>query len=578
MQTHGHTISLRHGRPEILAGSGLNQKPLWRNLVYSFPKRTLGVKVGGLAALLLLGLLAVGAYSVWQIRSIGDELDDLVRNDLAISSSLRVVERNTSARRNSLNEMALLGAQDRFDDVRSHSQAVADNSSEISRNLLLIRDTLSADAGSTNDESSKRFREFVRFLSQAEVIEAEISTLALQYGEAVIKGDTLLTAPALLRLLNRSDALDQTILLMDNELQRLIPESAASAQDRQRTATTATIIVAIVALILGGLSSAVLVRRLTFSIQSVASRAREIERTIDTEDFSHREVPIESTDEVGDLAIAVNEMSLNIANNLEVRRQYEDELTAARDQAVQANRAKSDFLANMSHELRTPLNAIIGYSEMLQEEAEDLDQDSMVPDLQRINVAGHHLLTLINDVLDLSKIEAGRMEVFVEEFDLGAMSKEVLSVIQPLVAKNGNRLEQEILPGPGMMHADATKVRQALFNLLSNAAKFTIDGLVRLEARAIERKGTAWVELTVRDSGIGMTDQQLEKIFTEFTQADASISSRFGGTGLGLTITERNCRLMGGEIVVESGQGEGSSFSIRLPRDVRPFVHPDLMA
>ena len=230
-----------------------------------------------------------------------------------------------------------------------------------------------------------------------------------------------------------------------------------------------------------------------------------------------------------------------------------------------AGQHKSQFLANMSHELRTPLNAIIGYSEMLQEEAEDLDADAFLPDLQRINAAGKHLLGLINDILDLSKIEAGRMDLFVETFSIAAMIDDVEAVARPLVDKNGNALVVLRPEGIGSMHADQTKVRQTLFNLLSNAAKFTERGTITLSAAREAGGDGDWLTLAVTDTGIGMTEEQLSRLFEAFSQAEASTKSQYGGTGLGLAISRHFCRLMGGDLTVESKYGRGSTFTVRLP-------------
>jgi signal transduction histidine kinase/CheY-like chemotaxis protein len=230
-----------------------------------------------------------------------------------------------------------------------------------------------------------------------------------------------------------------------------------------------------------------------------------------------------------------------------------------------ASRHKSEFLANMSHELRTPLNAIIGYSEMLQEEAHELEQDSFVADLQKINGAGKHLLELINGVLDLSKVEAGKMELYLETFSVRAMVDDVVPLIQPLAEKNGNRLDIHITQNVGAMRSDLTKVRQSLFNLLSNACKFTEQGTVALTvARETAPAGDSLV-FTVRDTGIGMTSEQMGRLFQEFSQADADTSRKYGGTGLGLALSRRLCRMMGGDIEAASEPGRGSTFTITLP-------------
>jgi len=252
------------------------------------------------------------------------------------------------------------------------------------------------------------------------------------------------------------------------------------------------------------------------------------------------------------------------------------ELQLARQAAEAANSAKSQFLASMSHELRTPLNAIIGYSEMLQEEAEDGGQAAFVPDLQKIRAAGRHLLALINDILDLSKIEAGKLELFLEPFDVRQVIGEVATTVAPLVEKNGNRLEIRCAADVGPMHSDLTRTRQVLLNLLSNACKFTERGTIGLAAaRERAADGGDWVVLRVSDSGIGMTPEQMAKLFEAFSQADASTSRHYGGTGLGLAITRRFCRMMGGDVTVESTPGRGSTFTVRLPArlaEPRPAV------
>ncbi len=235
-----------------------------------------------------------------------------------------------------------------------------------------------------------------------------------------------------------------------------------------------------------------------------------------------------------------------------------------RTAAMEANQAKSRFLANMSHELRTPLNAIIGYSEMLQEEAGENSRATLLPDLGRIRTAGHHLLDLINSILDLSKIEAGKMELYFETFSIRELVEQIESLTKPLAEQNANELLIDCPAGIGAMYADRTKVRQALFNLLSNAAKFTDKGKVSLQVR---RNPQTPEEITfiVKDTGVGMTPEQLNRLFQPFTQADASITRRFGGTGLGLAITQRFCELMNGKLSVQSTAGLGSEFTMVLP-------------
>jgi CheY-like chemotaxis protein/nitrogen-specific signal transduction histidine kinase len=252
------------------------------------------------------------------------------------------------------------------------------------------------------------------------------------------------------------------------------------------------------------------------------------------------------------------------------RRRAEEQVAKAKEAAETANKTKSLFLANMSHELRTPLNAILGYSEMLQEEAADRQlEDEFGSDLKKINAAGKHLLALINDILDLSKIEAGKMELFLENFEVSELINEIASTIRPLVEKNANTLHIECAPDLGLMQADQIKVRQGLFNLLSNAVKFTHEGDVTLNASRERMNGSDWIVFRVTDTGIGLSAEQIVKLFQDFTQADASTTRKFGGTGLGLALTRRFCQMMGGDVTVHSVPNEGSVFTIKLPAAVQ---------
>ena len=243
-------------------------------------------------------------------------------------------------------------------------------------------------------------------------------------------------------------------------------------------------------------------------------------------------------------------------------KQHEADLAAARDAADEANRTKSSFLANMSHELRTPLNAIIGYSEILQEDAAEKGDTEPIDDLQKIESAGRHLLGLINNILDLSKIEAGKMDVFIEAVDIQALLEEVLSIVKPLADKNENVIKVICPADIGSFRSDQTKVKQCLLNLLSNANKFTSKGTLTL---TVAREGGSRVCFRVSDTGVGMTKEQLGRLFQAFSQSDASTTKRFGGTGLGLAITKHFCTMLGGDVTVESTPGTGSTFTIRLP-------------
>lgn len=297
-----------------------------------------------------------------------------------------------------------------------------------------------------------------------------------------------------------------------------------------------------------------------------------------TESIVHEQVEII----LNSMGVAIR--SIGTVQDITERHRAE-EFRLAKEAAEEANRAKSAFLANMSHELRTPLNAILGYSEMLKEEAEDLGEEEFVGDLEKINSAGKQLLGLISDILDLSKIEAGRMNMYVEIFEISTLIWEVATTIQPIVDKNANTLTVQCPENIGSMQTDLAKVRQSLLNLLSNAAKFTEQGSITLTVSRLAFQGQEsprsqqagksppvgnmsdrdWICFTVADTGIGMTPSQMARVFQPFTQADNSTTRHYGGTGLGLTISQKFCQMMGGEITVESELGKGSEFCIRLP-------------
>ena len=265
-----------------------------------------------------------------------------------------------------------------------------------------------------------------------------------------------------------------------------------------------------------------------------------------------------------ELKMRTGELETEIAH----RKQTQEELLGAKRTAEDASRAKSAFLANMSHELRTPLNAIIGYSEMIEEEIQDTGQFQNVQDVKKIRSAGKHLLALINDVLDLSKIEAGKMGLHLESFDVAQMIEEMVSTFQPTVAKNSNQLDVDVAEDAGTMVADVTKVRQILFNLVSNACKFTNQGTISLHVDRTELSGRQWIRFRVADTGIGISAEQQQNLFKEFAQADVSIARKYGGTGLGLAISHRFAQLMEGGISVESEPGKGSVFTVCLPAKV----------
>src|SRR5579862_6484264 len=334
-------------------------------------------------------------------------------------------------------------------------------------------------------------------------------------------------------------------LLVSSQLQRLISRPILHLENAMRMVST----------------------NKNYEVRATRFYSDEIGRLIDgfntmLSEIQHRDTALQRAND--ELKTRTRELEGEIIH----RKQTQEELLKAKHAAEDASRAKSAFLANMSHELRTPLNAIIGYSEMLEEETRDSGKVENQQDLRKIQSAGKHLLSLINDVLDLSKIEAGKMGLHLETFDVPQVIEEMVTTLQPAAAKNANTIHVHLTDNVNTMRADITKVRQILFNLLSNACKFTDHGTVTVDVDQIRAEGREWIQFRVSDTGIGISVEQKQNLFREFAQADASIARKYGGTGLGLAITHRFIQLMKGHIHVESEPGRGSIFTVRLPVQV----------
>jgi len=384
----------------------------------------------------------------------------------------------------------------------------------------------------------------------------------------------------------RADPLTRHLLLdLEPQLQQEVNQLAARARDDDQRIASWTRSINLAMFVFSGLLAAVVAYLVSNGLSEGLEALRVGAGRIGEGDLEHK-IPVRTRDELGLLAMSFNAMTDKLRSatarltetNAQLGRRNEEveqqriELALAMQraedaqaQAEEANRAKSRFLANMSHELRTPMNAIIGYTDLLLDEDPHMTIEEARPDLNKMAAAERHLLALINDVLDLSKIEAGKMTIFMETFDGPELVREVAATASPLAAQNGNTLNVRIGDGFGMIRADQTKVRQVLLNLLSNACKFTQHGTVTLDADVNRLDKLDWIVFRVRDTGIGMTPDQMAHLFEHFRQADASTTRKYGGTGLGLAISRTFCRMMGGDIAVVTEPGKGTTFRVELP-------------
>ncbi|MBW4592647.1 MAG: HAMP domain-containing histidine kinase [Brasilonema angustatum HA4187-MV1] len=362
----------------------------------------------------------------------------------------------------------------------------------------------------------------------------------------------------------------KTAMRLDEIRKRLTDNLQIAQQREQKFTTDLTIakkverLIAVMSMLVSVAIAAIVAWRTSRAIAEPVILVTQVAEQVAKKSNFDLRAPISTEDEIGSLAKSLNRLIEGVSERTK-------QLQQAKELAEGANKAKGQFLANVSHELRTPLNAIIGLSQLLRDDAVDFGMsEEFIDDLESINTAGRHLLILINDLLDLSKIEDGKMSFYPETFELAPLINNVVLTVKPLVEKNGNFLEVNFDGELGIMYTDQTKLRQVLYNLLSNAAKFTTNGRVRFiinkEILDVQRSHTpAMITFTVEDTGIGMSDHQQQQLFQRFTQGDASTTRKYGGTGLGLAISRHFCQMMGGEIFVTSQPGVGSIFTVRLP-------------
>jgi signal transduction histidine kinase/DNA-binding response OmpR family regulator len=465
-------------------------------------------------------LIALGAIGLYELSAVNQRTEELIKSERKIAA-YRQVQHDTTSQLYSISSALLVSDERTLDSaLRQLNQFGYD----LERLQFVAKDEIKL--------LGKVRQEYDRFIAVVtRVVELIRSGHVAEAREAQLKEARPLA--------NRLERLTNELV---NKAEADVVagiEASGEAYHSSQTIVAAFVLGAIVlALILGRTISLSLIG----PIREINTRLHEIA----SGDFTQR-VKIGNRDELGALAANVNRTSEQLGN---LYRQLE-----------MASEHKSAFLASMSHELRTPLNAIIGYSEMLYENAQEEGQDEFLPDLAKIRDAGRHLLGLINDILDLSKIEAGKMDLYLEDVDLASLIEEVRSIVEPLAAANANQLEIACAPAFGTLYTDRTKLKQSLLNLLSNAGKFTHEGRIRLEVRPADGE----ISFIVRDTGIGMTEEQLGRLFQAFSQADVSTTRQYGGTGLGLAITKHFCEMLGGKIAVESAPGRGSTFAITLP-------------
>ncbi len=465
-------------------------------------------------------LIALGACGLYELSRVNQRTEELINSERKIAA-YRQVQHDTTSQLYSISSALLVSDQRTLDGaLRQLNQFGYD----LERLQFVAKDELKL--------LRKVRQEYDRFIAVATRV---VELIRNGHGDEAREAQLKEARPL-------ADRLERLTNQLVNKAEADVVADIEASGETYRTSQMIVIAFAVGAIAL----SLVLGRTISLSL---TGPIREVGRTLDeiaSGDFTRR-IGVGNRDELGRLAANVNRTSEQLGD---LYRQLE-----------MASEHKSAFLASMSHELRTPLNAIIGYSEMLHETAQDEGQEEFLPDLAKIRDAGRHLLGLINDILDLSKIEAGKMDLYLEEADLAGLVDEVRSIVEPLMAANANRLEIVCPAAVGALYTDRTKLKQSLLNLLSNAGKFTHEGRVKLEVKPAPSE----ISFIVSDTGIGMTEEQQGRLFQAFSQADASTTRQYGGTGLGLAISKHFCEMLGGKIAVESTPGHGSTFTITLP-------------
>jgi signal transduction histidine kinase/CheY-like chemotaxis protein len=548
-------------------------------------KLSVGQKVMSLTVVLLISFTLITVSALRQIEVANNEVDKMSEIYLpAINGAWAILE-HILGMRQAFSAAVSVGEQVVYDNsaeaaYREFRAGYDNESAELINDITSMQTVIRESTAGDRPDLAKLRDYFTPLLGVLDEIEASAVThreMSAELFGNVEDGSFVFGREKVPAINEQADALmvqvDELLARLDRG--RLFSVKAALATQAQ--ARLITIVVASLIIFLAILATFLFVRsNLARPLHRLTQSIREFdvfkEMTLSAEEQSL----LERGDELGQVARSFSGMKKQL---VETRQELEAqqglleerveertrELAVARDDANEANQAKSEFLANMSHELRTPMNAILGYSEMLTEDAEDAGQEQFVPDLKKINQAGTHLLSLINDVLDLSKIESGKMELFTEEFAVGELLDEMVATVHPLMEKNSNSLTVIRGADLGIAYQDITKLRQSMLNLLSNSAKFTHDGKVTLGAKRFERNGVEWLEIVVADNGIGIPQDKLERVFDEFAQADGSTTRDYGGTGLGLAITRRFAGLLGGSIEVSSEPGKGSAFTLLVP-------------